>query len=140
MMEYIKEKTIIALFPTGLFVLTGLHKEIIAIVIWILILDTILGVAVAIKDKRFCSYKLSKAVYKFLLYMAALFTAFLVGKLDVPLMEYFYLYVGSFIVITEAVSNFENLALLGFQLPKELLSKLNIDFRDNNIEKIRNRK
>ena len=72
--------------------------------------------------------------------MTALATAYLVSSLKLPLLEYFYLYVGAFISITEAVSNFEKLALLGFQLPKQILSKLNLDFENGNIDKILNKK
>lgn len=136
----IGQKAIIALFPTGFFIITGAHKEIIAIILWMLIIDTVLGVTVAVKRKRFCSYILAKAIYKFLLYMFAMATAYLVSCLELPFLGYFYYYVGSFIAITEAVSNFEKLSLLGFQLPRELLSKLNIDFKDGNINKILNKK
>ena len=128
-MKYLKEKMILALFPAGLFVLTDMHKEIIAIILWMLIIDTVLGVMVSIKNKNLRSHKLRDALYKFMLYMMAMFTAFLVSQLDIPYLEYFYLYVGSFIAITEALSNFENLAILGFKLPKQLLAKLNDDFK-----------
>jgi len=137
---YIKQKILLALFPTGVFIITDMHREILAIVLWLLIIDTILGVIVAIKKKRLCSYKLVKAIHKFIIYMFALSTAYLVSSLELPLLHYFYYYVGSFIAITEAVSNFEKLALLGFQLPKQLLARLNIDFKDNNIEKILSKK
>ena len=139
-LKFIKTKAILALFPTGLFVLTDMHKEIIAIVIWLLILDTLLGVMVAIKKKRLCSYKLVKAVHKLVIYSFTMATAFLVSCLALPLLHYFFLYVGSFIAITEALSNFEKLALLGFNLPKQLLEKLNIDFKNGNIDRILDKK
>lgn len=138
--RFIKAKALIALFPTGLFVMTDMHREILAIILWLLIIDTILGMTVAIKKKRFCSYRLVKAIYKFIIYMLALSTAYLVSSLDLPLLSYFYMYVGAFIAITEALSNFEKLALLGFTLPRQLLSKLNVDFKDGNIEKILSKK
>ena len=136
----IKTKALLALFPAGIFIITDVHREILAIVLWLLIIDTVLGVMVAIKTKRFCSYKLVKAIHKFIIYMLALSTAYLVSSLDLPLLHYFYFYVGSFIAITEAVSNFEKMALLGLKVPKQILSKLNIDFKDNNIEKILSKK
>ena len=139
-MNGIKDKALIALFPAGLFVLTEAHQQVIAIILWLLIIDTILGVTVSLKKKRFCSYRLTKALYKFLLYMMAMATAYLVSSLKLPFLEYFYLYVGAFIAITEALSNFEKLALLGFQVPKQILAKLNIDFENGNIDKILNKK
>ena len=51
-MNGIKDKALIALFPAGLFVLTETHQQIVAIILWLLIIDTILGVAVALKRKR----------------------------------------------------------------------------------------
>lgn len=135
-LHYVKSKAVLALFPTGFFVLTEMHKEVIAIILWLLIIDTILGAIVAIKKKKFCSYKLTKAIYKFLSYALALATAYFVSLLNLPFLDYFYLYVGSFIAITEAISNFENLALIGFQLPQKMMSKLNSNFRDNKIEDI----
>lgn len=136
----IAQKAIIALFPTGLFIISDMHREVLAIVLWLLIIDTLLGIAVALKRKRFCSYRLVKAIYKLLIYMFALSTAFLISMLDLHLLSYFYFYVGAFIAITEAVSNFEKLALLGLQLPKQLLARLNIDFKNENIEKILDKK
>lgn len=136
----IEKKMILALFPAGLMIVTNMHREVVAIVLWLLIIDTILGVTLSLNRKRFCSYKLTKAVYKFLLYMCALATAFLVSQLELPLLKYFFYYVGSFIAITEAVSNFEKLALLGLKLPRQLLEKLNIDFKEGNIEKILSKK
>lgn len=128
-------KLLIALIPTGIFIITDVHREIFAIVLWLLIIDTILGIAVAIKYKKVRSSRMIKAVYKFLLYMAALITAYLLSCLDIPIIGHTYLYVGSFIAITEGISNFEKLSLLGLKLPKVLLSKLNDDFQ--NIELMR---
>lgn len=130
-------KLAIALVPAGVFVITDMHREVLAIVLWLLIIDTLLGISVAVKYKKVRSSRMIKAIYKFLLYMAALATAYLVSCLDVPMVEYFYLYVGAFIATTEAVSNFEKLSLLGLKLPKELLAKLNSDCND--IEKMKSR-
>ena len=128
-------KSSIALVPAGLFAITDMHREVLAIVLWLLIIDTFLGIAVAIKYKQLCSRRMARALNKFLLYMFALGTAYLISCLDVPIVSYFYLYIGSFIAITEATSNFEKLSLLGFKLPKKLLSKLNNDFQDIDIMK-----
>lgn len=140
LLHLIKIELFLALFPTGFFILTNMHLEIIAIILWLLIIDTILGVTVAIKYKKVSSYKMIKAIYKFLLYIFALSTAYLISCLKFPIIDNFYYYVGSFIAVTEALSNFEKLALLGFVLPKKLLSDLNIDFKEENIEKILDKK
>lgn len=133
--KFLWTKLLIALVPTGIFIITDTHREVLAIVLWLLIIDTVLGVAVAVKYKKVCSNRMIKAVHKFLLYMIALATAYLVSCLDVPIVGYTYLYIGSIISITEATSNFEKLSLLGLKLPKKFLSKLNDDFLD--IDKMR---
>lgn len=69
--------------------------------------------------------------------MSALATAYFVSCLDVIGMHYFFLYVGAFIAITEALSNFENLAELNFKLPTSLLKKLNRDVQDLDKETLK---
>ena len=128
--NFICTKLLLALIPAGIFIITDMHREVLAIVLWLLIIDTFLGLAVAIKYKQVRSNRMVRALHKFLLYMSALVTAYLISCLDIPVAEYFYLYIGAFISITEATSNFEKLSLLGFKLPKKFLSKLNEDFLD----------
>lgn len=128
-------KFVLALVPAGVFIITDMHREVLAIVLWLLIIDTILGISVAIKYKKISSGRMSRALQKFLLYMSALATAYLVSCLDVPVVGYFYLYVGAFLATTEAVSIFENLAIFGLKLPKKLLIKINDEFSD--VEKMR---
>ena len=128
--SFIYTKLLLALIPAGIFIITDMHREVLAIVLWLLIIDTFLGLAVAVKYKKVRSSRMARALHKFLLYMAALTTAYLVSCLDVPVVGYSYLYIGAFISITEATSNFEKLSLLGFKLPNKLLSKLNDDFMD----------
>lgn len=133
--RFIWSKALLALVPAGIFIITDMHREVLAIVLWLLIIDTLLGLTLAVKYKKVRSGRMNKALCKFLLYMTALSTAYLVSCLDIPMVSYFYLYIGAFISITEAVSNFEKLALLGLKLPSKLLSKLNEDFND--IDKMR---
>ncbi|MHA1880048.1 MAG: phage holin family protein [Candidatus Heimdallarchaeota archaeon] len=133
--KFLYSKILIALFPTGFFIITDTHREVLAIVLWLLIIDTFLGLSVAVKYKKVSSSRMIKAVKKFILYIVALATAYLIGCLDIPVVGYTYLYVGSFLATTEAISNFEKLSLLGLKLPKQLLSRLNDNFQD--IDRIR---
>lgn len=134
-LRFVWSKALLALVPAGIFIITDIHREVLAIVLWLLIIDTLLGLALAVKYKKVNSGRMVKALHKFLLYITALTTAYLVSCLDVPVVGYFYLYVGAFISITEATSIFENLAIFGFKLPNKFLSKLNEDFND--IDKMR---
>lgn len=135
-----KIKIVLALFPASLFILTDLHLEIIAIILWLLIIDTLLGISVAIKYKIFTSTKMRKAIHKFLIYTYAMLTAFFISQIDIPMISYFFYYTGAYIAVNEGISNFEKLALLGFVLPKQLMNKLNIDFKNNDIDKLINKK
>ena len=124
--KYFKYKIMVAI-PCGLFVFTEDHKKIVILLVGILIIDTILGTIVALKYKRFVSYKMIKFSNKIAIYGLTLGTAYLVSLLHIWLGGFFYC-VGSYIIITEALSNFEKVALLGFTLPTKILSKLNVDF------------
>jgi toxin secretion/phage lysis holin len=126
--QYLWQKALIALgMAAGCFILTDDHVKIITLIICIWIIDTALGVMVAIDNRTFSSYRLLKAINKLIRYAVAVATAYIVSLLGVAT-DFFFYYVGSFIIISEAISNFEKLALLGFALPQKVLSKLNIDF------------
>lgn len=127
-LKYFKYKILLSI-PLGFFVFTEDHQKIITLLICILIIDTILGTIVAIKHKRFASYKMVKFINKIAIYGLALSTAYTVSLLNSYFTSFFY-YVGSYIILTEALSNFEKLALLNFKLPLALIKKLNIDFRN----------
>ena len=133
--KFLWSKLLISLLPAGIFIITDTHREVLAIVLWLIIIDTILGVAIAIRFKKVRSSRMIKAIHKFLLYMTALATAYLISCLDVPVVGYFYLYVGAFLATTEGISIFEKLSIFGLNLPKKFLSKLNDDFND--IEKMK---
>lgn len=124
--RYFKYKIMVAI-PCGLFVFTDDHKKIVILLVGVLIIDTILGTMVAIKHKKFVSYKMMKFSNKIIIYTLTLGTAYFVSLLHIYLSGFFYC-VGSYIILTEALSNFEKIALLGFELPTKILSKLNLDF------------
>lgn len=110
--------------PCGLFVFTDSHKRIICILVGILIIDTILGTMVAIKNKKFTSYGMKRFSDKLTVYGLTIGTAYFVSILHIYLLGFFYA-VGSYIILTEALSNFENSAKLGYALPAKILSMLN---------------
>ena len=70
--KFIWSKALLALVPAGIFIITDTHREVLAIVLWLLIIDTLLGLAVAVKYKKIRSSRMNKALCKFLLYMMAL--------------------------------------------------------------------
>lgn len=129
--KYFKYKIMVAI-PCGLFVFTDSHKKIICLLVGILIIDTILGSMVAIKYKRFVSYKMMKFSNKLTIYGLTMGTAYIISLLHCWLGGFFYT-IGSYILLTEAISNFEKLALLEFKIPTRILAILNIDF--NKIQK-----
>jgi len=127
--KYFFLKLFLAMFPAGFFVITQGQQKIVYILFWIIVIDTILGTMVATKYKIFTSRRMCRLAYKVSLYFFALLTTYLVACISLSFESMFF-YVGSYIIITEAISNFEKLALLGFSLPTQILAKLNKDFWD----------
>lgn len=101
-------------------------------VIWLLsiavLADSLLGVATAIKHKRFSSWKMGQPMArKVTLYSFALIGAFIASETH-PYLFWALEYVGVYFVLSEVLSIFEKLSLWGLQLPTRLLSSVNILF------------
>lgn len=110
-------------------------------VIYILGLDTVLGIWVALKYKKFSSHNLARVFSKVGTYGLALGTAWIVSAVEPEHMGLLFRLTGIFIITTEAFSNFEKLALLDFKFPLFMLSKVNKEFKEfrdmeKNLKKI----
>jgi phage-related holin len=62
-------------------------------------------------------------------YGLALGTVWVLSAVEPTLFGWSFRYIGIFIILTELFSNFEKLALLGFKMPTDFLSRLNEDFK-----------
>ncbi len=125
-------------FPLGVFVLTDQHFAVIYALFMMIMIDTVLGVWVAIKYKKFSSYRLGRIANKMARYSLALASVWIVTCLNPSLFGWMFASFGTFFVLTELFSNFEKLALLGLKIPTQLLAKVNRDFqriRENNGKK-----
>jgi len=98
-------------------------------IIFIVIIDTILGIWVAVKNRTFRSSKLRGFAYKVGQYGLAMASVWIISAVEPQLFGWVFRYVGLFIIVTEILSNFEKLSLLGFEIPTAFIAKLNDNYK-----------
>lgn len=96
------------------------------ILLVLIALDTITGMSVALKYKRFSSTGFCKVIKKSITYTAAIITVKLleVGIFTLVDTSFLSQLITAFLQVTEAISVLENLTLLGAPLPKNFVSFL----------------
>ncbi len=114
--------------PFSYFVFTEDEFLIVYALILILILDTILGIWVAIKYKVFASHRLGRITAKLARYGIGLASVWVLASVAPSIFGWSFQLFGTFFILTEVFSNFEKLSLLGMPLPTKLLAKLNKNF------------
>ena len=102
-------------------------------IFFIVILDTILGLWVGLKTRTFTSNKMSKLADKVGKYSIAMGSVWIVSRLE-PTLVWSFHYMGIYIILTELISNLENLGKLGFKIPNKLVAKVNKEY-NNFIDK-----
>lgn len=128
-MRYFWQKIILTV-PMSMFVLEQRHYMVIWGLIIMMIIDTILGLWVSVKLKVFASYKLGRIAAKVSKYFLALMSVWILSCVEPMLLGWTFQGLGVFLMLTEAFSNFEKLAILGLNIPNQFLAKLNKDFND----------
>ncbi len=128
-MKYFWAKLLLTI-PISMFVLTQQHYLVIWGIIFIMILDTILGIWVSIKHKVFASYKLGRIASKISKYFMAMASVWILSSVEPILLGWTFKGLGVFLILTEVFSNFEKLAILGLKIPTRFLARLNKDFKD----------
>lgn len=123
MYKYGSEKMLLAV-PACFFALEMQHKEILAGIVFVVILDTMAGAFVGFKFRRFCSPILRRMVSKSAHYGLAMASVWILVAIEPMFWWAFYL-MGIFIILTEILSVFEKLALLGMKLPTKLIARIN---------------
>ena len=121
--------TTIFTIPACFFNFNQSQLDILYGIVYIVILDTFLGCWVALKYKTFNSHNLSRVFAKIGTYGLAMASAWIVAAVE-PHLAFAFRYVGIFIIITEVISNFEKLALIGFKIPTQLMAKINSQFKE----------
>lgn len=124
LLKYIWVK-LLATVPACFMFLTLEQYEIIYGIIFMVILDTILGGWVAIRYKRFQSRILGEMVRKTGKYGLAMASVWVIATVEPTYFSWVFTWLGMFIMLTELISNLEKLALLGMILPTRLVAKLN---------------
>jgi hypothetical protein len=121
---------ILATIPLCLLSFSSQDTEIIWGIIYIVVFDTILGMWVAFKYKKFTSSRMAKFANKVGVYGLAMMSIWVLSAVEPTVFGWGFRYVGIFIILTEVLSNFEKLALLGFKNPTKFLSLLNSKFKE----------
>jgi hypothetical protein len=125
--KYFWEKIILTI-PMCFFAFSQSQIDVMYGIVIIVILDTILGMWVAIKYKIFSSHFLSRVFNKIGTYGIAMASVWVLAALEPEFFGWVFRWVGIFIIFTELFSNFEKLALLGFRIPGRILGRLNSQF------------
>jgi hypothetical protein len=126
-LQYFWQK-VLATIPLCFLTFAQSQVDVIYGIILIVILDTILGMWVALKYRIFSSHHLSRIFEKIGRYGLAMGSVWVIAAIEPHYFAWVFRWVGIFIIVTEIFSNFEKLALLGFQIPGRLLSKVNRQF------------
>jgi len=128
-LKYFWAKVVLTI-PMGYFVFRQDHYLVIYALLFILILDTVLGIWVSIKYKVFTSHRLARVTSKMARYTIGLASVWVLTCMSPSIFGWAFKFFGTFFVLTEVLSNFEKLSLLGLHLPTKMLAKLNKNFYD----------
>ena len=135
MFKYGGEK-LIATIPVCFLTFSIEDMEIIAGIVFIVILDTFLGLYVGIHFRRFRSPIMRRLINKVGQYGIAMASVWVLAAINPSYFDWAFHGMGIFIILTELLSNFEKLALLGMKLPTKLVSKLNKEYEKLMDDKI----
>ena len=123
---------IVAVIPFCYLQFTQDHKNITFGIIFMVIIDTILGIWVSLEHKKFKSSNLRRIASKISGYGFAMISVWILSAVEPGLFGWVFRYTGLFFIITELLSNFEKLALIGIKIPTALIAKLNEDYKNLN--------
>jgi phage-related holin len=102
----------------------GYDVEIIKMLAYLLLIDWVLGSALALKRRKFVSWGMIRTGYKMLLYLLILVASHQAMK-NMFFPDWFDDFIEFLIIITEMKSILENSALLGFKIARRLETMLN---------------
>ena len=122
-------KVVAAAASAMFFIQSNRTSEAIFILAVIVLLDTALGTLVAIKLQKFSSWGMSRFAKKITTYAITLLTAHCAAVVVNFGFDAIY-FVATYLIVTEAISNFEKLHILGVPIPEKILVILNADFTD----------
>lgn len=96
----------------------------------IILVDSLLGLYTATKLKRLASWRMGKPMArKVILYSVAILATTILSN-STRYFDWFPVYLGVYFILSEVLSVFEKLALLGVPLPMGMVAKVNELFKD----------
>ena len=102
----------------------GYDYQILQILAYLVAIDWIMGVAIAIKRGRFTSWRLIKTGYKIIFYLLLVVSAHQI-QMNSFIPNWFDDFVEFLIILTEGKSIMENAAMLGFKGAEKIERKIN---------------
>lgn len=102
----------------------GYDTQILSVLAYLVAIDWIMGVAIAIKRGRFTSWRLIRTGYKIMFYLLLVVAAHQI-QLNTFIPEWFDDFVEFLIILTEAKSIMENAAMLGLKGAVKIEDKIN---------------
>jgi len=125
-----------ALIPAGFFTLTANEGLAVQLLFITIALDVVLGVALAIKLKRFSSHNMGRCIPKGIGYGVAIIMLIIIARL-IPEANFLLYWTTSFFIFRELSSNIENLSLLGVEFPDKVMLFINSEYKDKEQAKKR---
>ena len=112
-------------FPVTEFVLSGDQVKVLWLLVLAVIVDIVLGLWNALARRRWASWRMGQPTAKKVsLYAVSLFSVFILG-LSHWSFGWMFEYLCVYYIISEILSIFEKLALLGLRLPQRIISRVN---------------
>lgn len=118
-----------ALVPTGFFLYSAEEYMAVQMLFIVLFVDIFLGIALAIKLKRFSSNRMGNCIPKMIGYMVAIILLTVIIRMFPEASVLFY-YTVSLFIFREISSHVENLSLLGIKFPDRVMKLVNSEYED----------
>ena len=120
-------KLLAAIIPTGLFVYNAQDFLAVQLLFIVLGVDIFLGIALAIKMKRFSSHRMGACIPRMIGYMVAIILLTVVIRM-IPEAAFLFYYTISLFIFREMSSHIENLSLLGVEFPDKVMALINKEY------------
>lgn len=120
---------VVALAGFEFFVINHELNRVIYGLFLIIIVDSVLGIWTAFKMRRLSSWKMGQPMArKVCLYSIAIFSAAILSNSS-TIFDWFPVYLGIFFILSEVLSIFEKLTLMGVPIPTAIIERVNDVFR-----------
>ncbi|MHA1210818.1 MAG: phage holin family protein [Candidatus Heimdallarchaeota archaeon] len=125
-------KLFVLVIPAGLFTYTAQDFQAVQLLFIVLGVDILLGIALAIKMRRFSSHRMGACIPRMIGYMVAIILLTVIMRI-IPEAAFLFYYTLTLFIFREISSHIENLSLLGIKFPDKVMKLINSEYED--IEK-----